>query len=95
MVAVERAAQYFHAPKEELGGDDTLLRRRPSWPEQGEICFDNVVMKYRPHLSPSLKGVSFTLPPGQRLGIVGRTGAGKSSLFQVRKGFVKTSNINV
>lgn len=83
MVAVERAAQYFDAPHEELGGNDALFHTRPNWPEGGEVVFENVHMSYRPHLAPSLNGVTFTLPAGQRLGVVGRTGAGKTSLFQV------------
>jgi ATP-binding cassette subfamily C (CFTR/MRP) protein 10 len=36
---------------------------------------------YREHLAPSLKGVSFTTRPAEKIGVVGRTGAGKSSLF--------------
>ena len=40
-------------------------------------------MRYRPNLAPALRDVSFTVAAGQRVGIVGRTGSGKSSLLQV------------
>jgi ABC-type multidrug transport system fused ATPase/permease subunit len=50
----------------------------------GEIVFDNVRMKYRDHSSVyALDGVSFTVHAGAKVGVVGRTGAGKSSLMQV------------
>lgn len=87
MVAVERAAQYLEAPQENLRGDFNLLQRRPGWPEAGAIAFHNVTMRYRPHLPAALNRISFTIPAGKRLGVVGRTGAGKSSLFQVCDGF--------
>lgn len=54
-----------------------------SWPDRGTITFTNVQMRYRPQLPLVLKGISFTANAGEKIGIVGRTGAGKSSLTQV------------
>uniref|UniRef100_A0A0G4G848 Uncharacterized protein n=1 Tax=Chromera velia CCMP2878 TaxID=1169474 RepID=A0A0G4G848_9ALVE len=51
----------------------------PGWPSEGRVTFKNVWLKYR-HGDPVLKGVSFEALPGERVGVVGRTGAGKSSL---------------
>eukprot|EP00756_Hemistasia_phaeocysticola_P022008 Hpha_TRINITY_DN15806_c0_g2::TRINITY_DN15806_c0_g2_i1::g.188252::m.188252 len=53
------------------------------WPTQGRIEFDRAELTYRPGLEPALKGVDINFEPGSRVGIVGRTGAGKSSLFQL------------
>ncbi|RMZ88029.1 hypothetical protein DV736_g4741, partial [Chaetothyriales sp. CBS 134916] len=53
---------------------------RASWPEQGEIIFSNVQMRYRPGLPLVLNSLSLHVRPGERVGIVGRTGAGKSSI---------------
>ncbi|KAK3802039.1 hypothetical protein RRG08_064632 [Elysia crispata] len=55
---------------------------RPSvdWPEQGRISFVNYSTRYRPQLDLVLRGISFSVKEGQKIGIVGRTGAGKSSL---------------
>jgi ABC-type multidrug transport system fused ATPase/permease subunit len=52
----------------------------PDWPARGHICFDAVVLVYRPSLPPALTGLSFEARPGENLGIVGRTGAGKSTI---------------
>jgi ABC-type multidrug transport system fused ATPase/permease subunit len=51
------------------------------WPSNGVIKFEDVVMPYLPNSPPVLKGVTFSVRPGEKIGVVGRTGAGKSSLI--------------
>ncbi|KAJ1304670.1 hypothetical protein OPQ81_005809 [Rhizoctonia solani] len=53
----------------------------PEWPQQGSINFRNVDLRYRDGLPLVLDGLSFDVKPGERVGIVGRTGAGKTSLL--------------
>jgi ABC-type multidrug transport system fused ATPase/permease subunit len=53
------------------------------WPWHGGITFHDVHMRYRSDFSPVLNGVDFEINPGESLGIVGRTGSGKSTLFRV------------
>lgn len=48
-------------------------------PQRGDLEFDHVVLVYRPGLKPALSGISFKIAHGTRVGIVGRTGCGKSS----------------
>ncbi|GAB7337580.1 hypothetical protein MBLNU457_g2890t1 [Dothideomycetes sp. NU457] len=54
---------------------------RPSWPEHGQLEFKNVEMRYRAGLPLVLKGLSMSIKGGERIGVVGRTGAGKSSIM--------------
>jgi len=56
-------------------------RPSPDWPQKGGIKFRNVSFRYRPELPLVLRGVSVGIAGGERIGIVGRTGAGKSSLI--------------
>ncbi|KAG0259136.1 Multidrug resistance-associated protein 1 [Actinomortierella ambigua] len=51
------------------------------WPQQGQIDFDHLLLKYRPDAPPVLKDVTFTIMPKEKVGIVGRTGSGKSTLL--------------
>jgi ABC-type transport system involved in Fe-S cluster assembly fused permease/ATPase subunit len=54
----------------------------PNWPSEGKIDFDGVYLRYRPELPHVLRGLSFTIGAGEKVGIIGRTGAGKSSIAQ-------------
>jgi len=60
----------------------SLFSENRNWPHSGEIKFNNVYMKYSPELEFVLKGLSFHIQKGSKIGIVGRTGAGKSSILQ-------------
>ena len=50
------------------------------WPSKGEISFEGCVLRYDPRLPPALRGLTLRVAGGERLGIVGRTGAGKSTI---------------
>ncbi|KAI1115856.1 P-loop containing nucleoside triphosphate hydrolase protein [Nemania sp. NC0429] len=79
MNAVERLLHYGTQLEEEA--PEHTIDVRPSWPEKGEIVFDQVEMRYRENLPLVLKGLSIHVKGGERIGIVGRTGAGKSSIM--------------
>jgi ATP-binding cassette subfamily C (CFTR/MRP) protein 1 len=61
--------------------DAANLPPPPSWPRSGTLVFQSAVMRYRADLEPALKSVSFTIKGGEKIGVVGRTGSGKSTLM--------------
>merc|ERR1719242_1530832 len=90
MVSVERIHQYSEE-KEFAQEQSTKIMVKndeestsslpPNWPSIGRIEFNSVFMKYRDNLPDVLCGLSFAVNGGEKVGIIGRTGAGKSSLF--------------
>jgi ATP-binding cassette subfamily C (CFTR/MRP) protein 1 len=58
-----------------------LAKVEESWPQTGSISFANVEMRYRAGLPLALRGLNMEVRGGERIGIVGRTGAGKSSIM--------------
>ena len=79
MTSLERMSAMTRVQQEE---DDTRQNEvvDKSWPRSGGLAFDEVSLRYRPGLPLSLNGLSFQLKSGIRCGVVGRTGAGKSTL---------------
>lgn len=76
MNAAERIIEYTELPTESLEGKAPPA----AWPTQGRIEVDDLVVSYAPDLPPVLKGLTFNVNAQERVGVVGRTGAGKSSL---------------
>ncbi|KAI8844889.1 hypothetical protein BC829DRAFT_445862 [Chytridium lagenaria] len=77
--AVERVGEYLEI-EQEAGEAVEGVVVPTQWPTAGAISFNNLELRYAPDLDPVLKDVSFEIPGGSKVGIVGRTGAGKSSL---------------
>ncbi|KAJ6809460.1 ABC transporter C family member 13 [Iris pallida] len=78
MVSVERVLQYMDIPREEFQGSLSL---DPDWPFHGHLEFEHIFLKYKQSLPDALNDVSFTIAAGMKVGIIGRTGAGKSSII--------------
>ena len=76
MNASERIVEYTGLETEDLGGE----KPPAAWPTRGEIEVEKLVVRYAPDLPPVLKDVGFTVRQHERVGIVGRTGSGKSTL---------------
>ncbi|KAJ2650486.1 hypothetical protein IWW40_002449 [Coemansia sp. RSA 1250] len=78
MVQLERINEFANLPSE---APETLSNRpAEEWPDQGTVEFKNYSTRYREGLDLAIKDLSFKVKPMQKVGIVGRTGAGKSSL---------------
>ncbi|CAM9671284.1 unnamed protein product [Ectocarpus sp. 13 AM-2016] len=80
ITAVERAQEYADlTPEAPPIVDD--YRPPQGWPKSGAVKLSGIKMRYRPGLDLVLKGVSLDIKGGERIGIAGRTGSGKSSLM--------------
>ncbi|XP_061394487.1 multidrug resistance-associated protein 1 isoform X10 [Musca vetustissima] len=79
IVAVERIKEYGET-KQEAPWEIEGSKVPRDWPEQGQVCFEDFKVRYREGLDLVLRGISFKIAGGEKVGIVGRTGAGKSSL---------------
>ncbi|KAH7027455.1 P-loop containing nucleoside triphosphate hydrolase protein [Microdochium trichocladiopsis] len=76
MNAAERIVEYTELPTEKLDGDNAPA----TWPTEGRVELNDLVVTYADDLPPVLKGLTFSVNSNERVGVVGRTGAGKSSL---------------
>ena len=79
MCDVQRVFNLQDAPQEnyEQPKETTV---QESWPQKGEIAFKDVELRYRPNTEVVLRKLNFTAVPGEKIGVVGRTGAGKSTI---------------
>ncbi|KAI9221388.1 P-loop containing nucleoside triphosphate hydrolase protein [Blastocladiella britannica] len=80
MVSVERIQQYSQVPPEAPADSDFVMDADKEWPAHGKIEFKEYWTTYRSDLEPALTDLSIAIPAGCKVGVVGRTGAGKSSL---------------
>ncbi|KAH8201470.1 hypothetical protein TruAng_004394 [Truncatella angustata] len=98
MNAVERIVEFSEIPTENLGGSDVPA----AWPSEGRIEVQDLVISYATDTQPVLKGISFSINSNERIGVVGRTGAGKSTLalalfrfLEAESGSIKLDGIDI
>ncbi|KUJ14451.1 multidrug resistance-associated protein [Mollisia scopiformis] len=98
MNAAERVFEYRDITIEDQDGDNIPA----SWPEEGRVEVKDLELGYAEGLPSILKGLSFTAEKNQRIGVIGRTGAGKSTLslalfrfLQARKGSIVIDGIDI
>ncbi|KAJ3691951.1 hypothetical protein LUZ60_012301 [Juncus effusus] len=80
IISVERIKQYMHISPEPPAIVENCRPDR-SWPSHGNIELQNLMVKYRRNAPFVLKGITCTFKPGHKIGVVGRTGSGKSTLI--------------
>ncbi|XP_017558268.2 ATP-binding cassette sub-family C member 8 isoform X2 [Pygocentrus nattereri] len=76
---VKRISSLLHTQPESYNGELTPAQVPAGWPKYGEIQIENLSVRYDSSLKPVLKRVNAHIKPGQKVGICGRTGSGKSS----------------
>ncbi|KAG5021323.1 hypothetical protein JHK85_017665 [Glycine max] len=101
IISVERIKQFIHLPAEPPA---IVQDHRPpsSWPSKGRIDLHALEIRYRPNAPLVLKGITCTFKEGSRVGVVGRTGNGKSTLISAlfrlvepAKGYILIDGINI
>lgn len=101
MTSVERVVEYSIIEHEADLESKPSQKPPKTWPDQGKIEFKHVYLRYFPCDPPVLKDLSFEIQPKEKVGIVGRTGAGKSStinaLFQLTEtsGSIVIDNVDI
>lgn len=88
LASFERVDDYTRLDVEPTGG----AAAPEGWPATGDIRFVDVTLRYAPGRAPALDEVSFHAPAGEKIGIVGRTGSGKSTLFAALMRFVEATS---
>lgn len=101
IVAVERVKEYSETETE---APWNIEDKKPpeDWPSRGEVEFSNYSVRYRPGLDLVLKNLSMSVKGGEKVGIVGRTGAGKSSMtlclfriLEAAEGIINIDGVNI
>ena len=85
MTSVERISQFSQLDSEEPSRSSQKDPKRPppeNWPSQGRITMTDVQLRYADELPLALNGITACIEPGSVVGIVGRTGSGKSTLIK-------------
>ncbi|KAJ9591423.1 hypothetical protein L9F63_002029, partial [Diploptera punctata] len=102
MTSVERVLEYTTVKKEPSEETSLVKKVTREWPSKGEIVFNNVFLSYSMNELPVLKNVNFSITTAEKVGIVGRTGAGKSSLItalfrlvELSDGSIKIDGIDI
>lgn len=102
MNSVERLHSYAYHLPQEAAYEKSEFKPPQEWPSSGYMSFDNVSLRYRPNLPLVLKDLSFNVYPGEKIGICGRTGAGKSSIMtalyrlcEAESGSISIDGINI
>eukprot|EP00039_Didymoeca_costata_P001605 m.53694 g.53694 ORF g.53694 m.53694 type:complete len:1509 (-) comp10879_c0_seq1:1965-6491(-) len=90
IVAVERVDEYTKINTER----PAIMHYRPGnrWPDHGKVVFENLGVRYREGLDLVLKNINCDIEPGEKVGVVGRTGAGKSSLMIALFNLIEPAN---
>lgn len=101
MISYIRCLRYCHLISEDDLTKSSDSEKLKNWPQRGLVHLNNVEMKYRPHLPPAVKDLNVIFAAGEKIGIVGRTGAGKSSIlnilfrmYEIRRGAIMIDGIN-
>jgi len=95
-ISVGRCFKLYEIPQEkEESKMETCTCKSQNWPQQGNVTFNDVKLRYRPKTDLVLKGLNFDIQGGHKVGIVGRTGAGKSTMSLALSRIIELESGNI
>ncbi|UJR06718.1 hypothetical protein I4U23_011005 [Adineta vaga] len=94
MTSAERIHEYSQLIPESQQNNNVLIQPATDWPSRGIIEFKEYTFRYRPELDPVLKNLNLRIESKEKIGVIGRTGAGKSSLLQALFRLIDQSTID-
>ena len=92
MLVIARIREYNDLPQEAEWNTSNKETIPADWPSTGRLEIDEASARYRPNLPEAVKDLNLVLKSGEKIGICGRTGAGKSTLASVILRIIETSN---
>ena len=106
LISLERCDAFTHLPCENYENEKLKEKKydlsEKSWPDEGKVIFDHFSMKYREDCDLALSDINITINPGEKIGIIGRTGSGKSTLclcmfrlLEADSGSISIDNIDI
>lgn len=102
MNSTERIMEYVYEIPQEAAYVKSDTKPHPEWPTAGQISFESACLSYRPGLPLALKNFTAHIKPGEKVGICGRTGAGKSSIMvslyrlaELESGYISIDGIDI
>ena len=100
MMKAQKVFNLQDIPQEKLEAEEEAPLE--NWPVNGKIEFKDIHLRYRPNTDIILNGVSACIEPGQKIGVIGRTGAGKSTIFmalsrivELEKGSIEIDGVDI
>ena len=95
LTRAQRVFNLHDVPQENQEGTKPVEAEGKSWPAQGSIAFNNIKLRYRPNTDIVLRGLDFKVEAGHKIGVCGRTGAGKSTLAMALTRIVELEEGNI
>jgi len=99
MVSAQRLFDLANIPQERSEQRQVDMK---TWPLKGAVTFSDVSLRYRPNTELCLRNLSFDVAPGLKVGVVGRTGAGKSTMslalsriVEICGGHIEVDGVNI
>jgi ATP-binding cassette, subfamily C (CFTR/MRP), member 4 len=101
MTSIERILEYSSLKREAFENDKQNEKRKTVWPSEGRISFENLSFRYNENGRSILRNLNLSIGPKEKIAVIGRTGAGKTSIVNSllrigeSEGIIKIDDLNI